>query len=118
MRKGLPYVQPGTLRHVVTLEEKSSALDSWSEDAGTWSTVATLRAFVEPLAGREAEAARQIRADLTHRVVVRSIPGRKITPADRLKFEGRTLEIVEARDVAERGREVVLLCTEKVTRGE
>ena len=41
-------------------------------------------------------------------------PGEKITPLDRIVFEDRIFEIESVLDIEERGRELVLMCKEKL----
>lgn len=104
-------VRAGRLRHRVTLQSRSLTNDSFNQPIESWSDVGTYWAAVEPLTGREAERARQIKADASHRVVMRRVAA--ISPEQRLRFEGRTLDIVEVLDLDERGRTLHLTCSER-----
>lgn len=104
-------IRAGMLRHRVTLQERSTATDSFGQPIETWSDVGTYWAAVKPLRGREGEAIRQVKAEATHRVVLRAVA--PVTTAMRLVFDGRVLDIIEALDVDERGRELNLVCIER-----
>lgn len=105
-------MQAGKLRHRVVIQSVSEALDSYGQPALTWSTVTTVWGSVEPLTGNEAWKAKQINADVTHRVVIRHYDG--LTPKHRLQHDSRTLEILSVRNFEERGIYDEVLCKESV----
>jgi len=76
---------------------------------------ARVRARVEPLSGREFWQAQEIEAQHTHRVKMRWIPG--VTEAHRFVVEGqggdRALNITAVIDVEDRGRVLLLMCSEE-----
>ena len=102
----------GDLRHRVTYQEPVETLDAYRQPVVTWQAVGTYWAEVRPLAGRELEVARQLRADVTHAVAMRRVGA--IGPKGRLLFRGRTLNIVSVLDVGERRRELKLVCAEVI----
>ncbi len=102
----------GTLRHKVEIQALTVTEDAIGNQVEEWTKVADVWAAVEPLQGDEKLAAAYIQADTTHRVTIRYLAG--ITPADRLLFDGRILEIESVRNLEERNRELVLMCKEKV----
>lgn len=104
-------IRAGMLRHRVTIQAQTSSEDSIGQPIKTWHDVGTYWAAVIPLRGREAEQARQIKAEATHKVVLRGIG--RVTPEMRLLFKGRILDVIEALDREERGRELNLLCVER-----
>lgn len=107
----------GRLRHRVTVQSRSLVDDSFGQPQPTWTAVGTYWAEVKPLRGREAEQARQVRAETTHKVTLR-VPT-TITPEHRLLFEStRVLNILEVIDVGERDHMLELLCVEELTGGE
>lgn len=108
----------GRLRHRVTFEKPDgpaatrAASGQLVED---WVDVATVWASVEPLSGRELFQARQVQADVTHRVYVRYRDDVRANAARwRLVHRGRTFAIVSAVDLVERERFLELLCVERV----
>jgi len=102
----------GTLRHKVEIQALTVTEDAIGNQVEEWTKVADVWAAVEPLQGDEKLAAAYIQAETTHKVTIRYLAG--ITPANRLLFDGRTLEIESVRNLEERNRELVLMCKEKV----
>jgi SPP1 family predicted phage head-tail adaptor len=107
-------MRAGRLRHRVTIEAVSLVpASAFNDQTETWSEVATVWAHVEPVRARETiEGQRQI-GEITHTVRMRCpSPGATPTSAMRLKFEGRTLNIVSVVNVGERDREFECVCQE------
>lgn len=86
--------------------------DDYGEEEITWTDWATVWAAVEPLRGREFMEAKQVQAEVTHRMRMRYRDG--ISPEKRVSFDGRTFDILAVIHVAEREREVQLMCREIV----
>jgi len=61
----------GALRHKVKIQTRGSTQDSYGELDPSWSDLATRRAWIDPLRGREQFAAQQVQADVTHRIRMR-----------------------------------------------
>lgn len=106
-------MRSGRLRHRVTLLKPARTTDGYGQVKTSSSPVGTYWAWVRPLRGREAEVARQLRADLTHAVTLRYVGA--IGAEDSLLFRGRGLNIRSVIDVDERRREINLLCVEVLT---
>ena len=101
-------MRAGELDQRVTLErfgECKDASGAWTED---WATVGTFWAAVLPLTGKEVIAADAVTALTDVRVIMRYQPG--VTAADRLKHDGKTLEIATVINRRSAGRELELLC--------
>jgi len=65
-------INPGRLKTSVVIQHKSAGRDTkGARTAESWTTLATVWAEVIPFAGREAWNAKQVDAELTHRVVMR-----------------------------------------------
>ena len=105
-------MKAGNYRHLVTIEHCVEEANDYGELIKAWRTYATVNASVEPLVGNESFAAMQVGADLTHRVKARYLPG--VVPQMRVKFSGRTLNIMSATNDGERSRELVMMCKELV----
>ena len=103
-------MRAGALRHVVAIEGATLTRGEGGVDAEAWTEEATVAASVEPLAGRELFAAQQAGSRVSHRVRMRYRPG--VTPAKRLVYRGRVLNILSAIDVGERRRELEMLVEE------
>lgn len=105
----------GHLRHVVAVEEDKGAKDANGQTIANWRVVLpVVRALVKGQTGREFIQAQQQQAQFTHWVYVRyqcklaDSKGRKL----RLKWEGRTLNILSASDAIGNRRELLLVCVE------
>ena len=88
------------MRGVCTLQRDSSNLGIDSDEAQTWTTAGTFRAEVRPLRFSESEREGAVRAVqgyliITHPSTARALA---ITAADRVLWNGRTLNIREVRD--------------------
>lgn len=105
-------MQAGKLRHVVELQRQSgTTLDSHGDTVPIWVTLATVRACVWPLSGREFVAALTAQAELTTRIEIRARADLALTPKDRVKWGSRLFDIRHIVDIGGRGREWHLLCT-------
>lgn len=107
-------MRAGLLRHRLSiLRRQPGVRDALGQPTTDFLEVGRAWAEVQPLAGREALLARQINAQITHRVRVR---GRiEIRAADQLRLGARALEVISVADQDERRREQVLTCGEVMT---
>ena len=103
------------LRHRVVLEAEAPAPDGGGGQGDPWAaatTIATLRASITPLSGRERLHAQQLEAGVTHRILLRYRPG--VTARQRLRFGDRLFNIRAVIDVEERHRWLEILAEEGV----
>lgn len=105
-------MRSGPLRHQVTLRSYTKTRDAYGGEIETWSDFATVWASVDPLIGREYIAAKQIQAEVSHKIRMRYING--VDPTMKIVFGSRTFEIVSILNVAEQNRELVIMATEDV----
>jgi len=103
-------INPGRLRHRVTLQSPSQVNDSYGQPIPTWNTYATVWASIEPLSGREIISAQQAQSEASLRVRLRYIEG--VTPMHRIGYGDRTLAILSVVDPREMHAELELLCQE------
>lgn len=96
----------GRLRHRVTVEQVTEAVDSFNEPDETWTTRATRWGEVLPQDGREFFSAQQINAEITHLVRMRYLAG--VTPKMRLRLGTRIIKILSVINVEERSRELLI----------
>ncbi len=106
-------MRTGKLRHFVEIHAFTVVEDDIGNQIETWAKVAEAWAAIEPLKGDERWAAAYAQATTTHRVTMRP-PGVNVHPSNRLVFNGRVFEIEAVLDIEERGRELQLMCVEKV----
>lgn len=81
----------GALREPITIQRKVSVSDGMGGQAISWIDIASVRAHVKPLSGREALQAMQLQASITHRVYIRYRAD--LLPSDRLLMRGQPLHI-------------------------
>lgn len=107
-------MQAGRLRHPITIQAPVKTANTTGETRKQWSDVASRRAHIEPLSGRELWQARQTDATVSHRVTMRADRSLSIVPQMRVKFGTRVFDINAALTVDEIHHEQVLYCTEVV----
>ena len=105
-------IKASDLRHLVTIESSTYTQDSYGEPTtGQFAPVCQVHAKIEPLRGREAFEARQVVADVTHKVTMRFFPDLKSTM--QLDHMGRKLRIQQIVNPEERCIAHELLCVER-----
>jgi SPP1 family predicted phage head-tail adaptor len=95
----------GRLRHRVTVERRSEALDELGQRNNVWTAIATAWAKVRPLSGREFLSASGVRAEITHEITMRYPID--VKPKDRVLFGLRLFDIDSVFTVDERNRYVI-----------
>jgi SPP1 family predicted phage head-tail adaptor len=106
-------LNPGQLRHRLDVESFTETRDSFGQPITTWAVLHDgVKAFVEPLAGRELFQARQLHADVTHRITMRYVAG--ITPKHRISCGEREFDILSILNLAERNLILEILVKERV----
>ena len=105
----------GDRRRQVALQSRSDTLDDYGQRVRTWATVANIMAHVEPLYGRELEAARATMQQVTHRITIRYRTN--IAAQMRFVYAGRYFNINAIMDTDTRHRELQVLCTEGTNDG-
>lgn len=103
----------GRLRESVTLQDKSVTRDAYGAETISWTTVATVPASAEPLAGREYLAMRQAQADISIRFRIRYLAG--VSTSMRVQWRGGYYDILEVINPRARDRELELLCRGEAT---
>ena len=109
-------MRAGSLRHTVTVQQRTELPDAYGEPAQTWTTLhANQPASIEPLSGRELITAQAVQSDVTHRVRMRYVAG--VQTKHRILFGSRVFDIRAVRNVDERNIELEMLCTEGASAG-
>lgn len=96
------------LRKVVTLQSQSTTLDSYGGNTGSWATVATVRAGIEPIGGTEAARNGQNVAEQTTRIVMRYRAG--VVPQMRIVWGSAIYIILAVANRDEANRLLELTC--------
>ena len=99
-------------RHKVSLQSRTTTINSRGEPSHTWSTYGTAWASVEPLTGREHYENRAVQGEVTHKVTMRYRAG--VVPENRIVFRSRHLEVISVRNIEERNRLLILDCRESL----
>jgi len=106
----------GKLRHRVTVERAKKVKDpEWGDAKDVWSSLFTTWAAVEPITGKESYLPTQTVATVSHRVTMRWPQDVTVKPTDRIFFNGRIFNIEAVLDIEERGRELQIICSERVS---
>lgn len=105
-----PKVQ--NLHHVVHIQHHTVTRDVFGAEVRTWATVATIRASIDPLSGREYFQAAQAQAETTHKLTIRWYEG--LTTKHRILFGTRILEIQSVLVPEEKRQWMVLMCKEQI----
>ncbi len=103
-------MRSGALRHLVKIQTYTKSRDAYGEEIETWEDFFAPHASIEPLIGREYLAAKQVQAEVSHKIRMRYIAG--ITSTMRIVFGTRIFGIVSIINVQERNREIVIMATE------
>ena len=113
----------GSLHHQVEIQAPVAGADANGFPLKGWLTVATARASVEPLSGRELRDARQVEERTSHRVRMDPAEFPGLTANHRLRFvkhlldgttQERVLNLLSGRDLEERGFVFEILAEERV----
>lgn len=101
------------MRNRVRIQERAVSRDTFGAAVLSWATVATRWARIEPLSGREAWQAQQVRPDVTHRATVRYYAG--LNPAHRLlDSSGAVYNVSSVLDTDSRRRQQELVLVQEV----
>lgn len=105
-------MRAGRLREVISFQRRTESLDGYGDDRGTWTDLATVRAQVEPLTGREFFASQQTQSEVSVRVVCRYSPDiAGVTVKDRIKHGDVYYDIRSIINVNSRNTELQFMCT-------
>lgn len=109
-------IDPGKMRHRVTFQSFTGAVDSFGDplqgDDSQWENVATLWAAIDPVSGKEFYAAQQSQSEVSHKVRCRFRSG--LTTAMRIKYGSRLFKILSVIDWEERHESLLIMCKELV----
>ena len=107
-------IDPGKMRHRITFQRFSGALDDFGDplqaDAANWTDVATMWAAIDPISGREFYAAVQSQSEVSHKIRCRYRTG--LDTAMRITYGKRRFKIISLIDWEERHESLLLMCKE------
>lgn len=92
-------ISAGMLKQPIIIERATKTPDGSGGHTVVWATVASPRALVRPVSGRERVWGDSLEANVTHRIMIRYRSG--LLPADRIKLGTRTMQIRAILDLEE-----------------
>lgn len=108
----MPAMQPGLMRHRVSVEQRTqTGVSDCGDPTYAWVSLGTRWAEVVPLGGGESVRGRYVQAIVSHSVRMRYWS--QVTSECRLVHRSRYLNIVRVLNVDERNAMMELLCNEE-----
>lgn len=105
----------GELNRNVTVQRRAATTDSYGQESGSWVDVATVKACIRPIGGREKLRAMAYESTLTHTVKVRFrsdfLPAIE-ADAWRIKYGSRVFQVTASMDVKDARKYIVFDCIE------
>lgn len=99
----------------VTFQSRAAGQSSTGQPNGAFTEIMTTWAAIKPISGREYFNASGERAEVTHEIDVQACSElAALKPKDRALFGSRVFNIKSVLNVEERGRKLLLMCTEHV----
>jgi SPP1 family predicted phage head-tail adaptor len=109
-------LEPGRLRHRITLEQLATSLDAEGGMVESWTPIAEVWGEVAPVSGREYIAAQAVQAGIVARITIRHRTG--VEPTMRVIHQGATYNIRAVLPDPHSGREwLTLMCEAGVNHG-
>ena len=102
----------GKLRHRIEIQNYTTTDDDFGQPIKTWMARDTVWAWIRPMSGNEQLTAKQVTAEITHKVTIRYHA--TITVTDRIKFGSRYFDINFIGNFDERNVFMELMCKETV----
>lgn len=109
-------MNPGQLRHQVTIETLSRKLDAGGGSPDGWAAVATAWARIEPKSATERDHGQLLELSISHQVTIRYLGS--VSPRERLRFGSRVFRIHGVRTPAEIRHILILDCEEVAGDGQ
>lgn len=99
------FVEPGALRHELSLQAPTLTSDGMGGHTAGWQDVATLFGMIEPLSQTARIGAGQTLEENTHHITIRHRGG--VASGMRLVKQARVFDIATVRDPDETGRYLI-----------
>lgn len=105
-------MNPGEFRHTITFQELSTMQNDYGEPIDEWKDIATTKAAIYPISGKEFYAAETVNSEVSHKINMRYKSGLK--PSMRIKFGSRYFNIISIINFQERNIMLQLMCKELI----
>lgn len=103
----------GAMQNRIAIQALTDTVTASGGTSDTWTTVKTVWARVEPIAGREYFREQALHGDTTHRVTMRY--QKDVTRKHRVLHKGRAFDVLSVINREELGIDTILLCKERDT---
>ena len=103
------------LRHKVTIQNRTQAVDEFGGPVNAWADYATVTAGVDSLSGREFLAAQAAQSEASVRLVMRYVAG--VDARMRIVYKGLFHDIINITDPEERHWELIIITKQGVSEG-
>jgi SPP1 family predicted phage head-tail adaptor len=113
-------MKAGHLSSVVTVQTRSTGIDSVGQQQTVWSDLFTDYAEIRPMSGREMFAAQAVQSEVSHQITMRYRPEwgvGKATASYRIVYDSRVFDVHAVLEQGMRSREVRILASEGLTNG-
>lgn len=110
----------GTLTRTIQIQSRSTTKDSFGGQTMTWTTLKTVYASIEALAGTERLAAQSFSTDVSHKVTIRydaMFADPRQVATYRILYGTRIFNIEAAMNIDEANRVIELLASEGLNLG-
>jgi SPP1 family predicted phage head-tail adaptor len=104
-------LNPGTLKHRITIQQSTEASNTYGEMVPTWATFATRRAGIKTMRGSESHKSQQVLSEAKILFSMRYLSG--VTTKMRISFDSRLFDILFVDNSAETGKTTFLECEEQ-----
>lgn len=115
-------IRAGDLRHLVSVQRRDEATDSFGQQAISWVELKEVYAQIEGLSMREMVAAKSVASEVTHQITVRYDDELWADPRQaakyRIVYAERYFDLHGTINEDERNRTITLLASESLARGE
>lgn len=107
------FIDPGELRHKITITRVGSGQDDFGQPVNTWTPFFSTRAKIQNLSGQQLYQAAEFTSAAQVRIMIRW-PGaaREVRPGDRVLFGSHVYVVQIVDNVLLRNRKVNLNCVE------
>ena len=102
----------GEMIHSVAFQSPPASSDSEGGFSGTWTTNLTVKVAIKPVTGRELSLGDKRTATITHEIWMRYVPGRTVTPKQRIIYGSRIFQVRAVINVDEHNEWFRILCEE------
>ena len=106
-----PHIDPGELRHAITIQVAAESQDTNGALTLTWTTYAQVNARIDPYGGGEKWGDAALQTTNLFKIKMRYCAG--ITTKMRVSFNGRIFDIKNIENVLERNVVHILKCLER-----